>query len=105
MNCDKCKHDHAGEELGFVCVGCPCPERPKKPLPACLACSNKAARYCRSCAIDVAIECYDEDPVRDSERDDVVAFLKQCAVDYERCGTARSLEELIGCLEREEHRR
>src|SRR5215470_10947248 len=26
--CPKCKHQHAGRELGFICVGCPCPERP-----------------------------------------------------------------------------
>src|SRR5215467_7302110 len=26
--CPMCKHQHAGREFGFICVGCPCPERP-----------------------------------------------------------------------------
>lgn len=26
--CDACKHHHAGKEVGFICIGCPCPERP-----------------------------------------------------------------------------
>jgi hypothetical protein len=26
--CDKCDHDHQGEHLAFICIGCPCPERP-----------------------------------------------------------------------------
>jgi len=26
--CSTCKHQHAGPEIGFICVGCPCPERP-----------------------------------------------------------------------------
>lgn len=26
--CPKCGHQHAGRELAFICVGCPCPERP-----------------------------------------------------------------------------
>jgi len=29
--CPKCKHRHAGRELGFICIGCPCPERPDLP--------------------------------------------------------------------------
>jgi hypothetical protein len=27
--CPKCNHQHAGPEIGFICVGCPCPERPE----------------------------------------------------------------------------
>ncbi len=28
MKCDKCGHTHAGIALGYICVGCPCEERP-----------------------------------------------------------------------------
>ena len=27
-NCAACGHEHMGADLAFVCVGCPCPERP-----------------------------------------------------------------------------
>lgn len=28
MTCKKCGHDHQGKRLGFICIGCPCDERP-----------------------------------------------------------------------------
>lgn len=29
--CTGCGHQHAGRELAYICVGCPCPETPGKP--------------------------------------------------------------------------
>jgi hypothetical protein len=26
--CPACQHEHKGEHLGFICVGCPCPKAP-----------------------------------------------------------------------------
>lgn len=30
--CPTCQHHHAGDALGRICVGCPCPERPTGPV-------------------------------------------------------------------------
>lgn len=27
-HCDACGHDHAGRSVGFICIGCPCDQRP-----------------------------------------------------------------------------
>jgi hypothetical protein len=29
--CPQCGHEHAGIDLAFICIGCPCPETPGKP--------------------------------------------------------------------------
>jgi hypothetical protein len=51
-HCEACGHDHQGRELGYTCIGCPCPKtpgRPRKPgsCDLCLGlpceCSAKAA--------------------------------------------------------------
>ncbi len=32
--CPECGHQHQGASLAFICIGCPCPERPQPPAPA-----------------------------------------------------------------------
>ena len=31
MNCPSCHHEHQGKSLAYICIGCPCPERPGAP--------------------------------------------------------------------------
>lgn len=26
--CEACGHEHQGERLAYICIGCPCPEKP-----------------------------------------------------------------------------
>jgi hypothetical protein len=33
-DCAVCGHAHAGPEVGYICVGCPCPETPGHPAKA-----------------------------------------------------------------------
>lgn len=28
--CSTCEHDHQGDRLAYICIGCPCPETPGK---------------------------------------------------------------------------
>jgi hypothetical protein len=32
--CPACGHEHQGEPLAFICIGCACPETPGKPVEA-----------------------------------------------------------------------
>lgn len=32
MKCSECHHEHQGASLAYICVGCPCPERPGAPV-------------------------------------------------------------------------
>lgn len=42
--CPSCKHEHAGPELAFICVGCICEERPAAPSRLACARCGKAWR-------------------------------------------------------------
>lgn len=33
QTCKSCGHEHTGVAFAFICVGCPCEERPGKPMP------------------------------------------------------------------------
>lgn len=62
-NCPACGHQHAGTNLASICVGCPCPERPRaepktgqaRPVLPCPACGSYSvehvcgSRLCGTC--------------------------------------------------------
>lgn len=74
----------------------------------CTRCDNECEILeCRDCSEEVWTPEYggNETDGRQAELEDVLEFLKQVAVDYERCGRAASVEQLAKCLESGEHRR
>lgn len=87
-HCNACGHEHRGAELAYICVGCPCEERPGFE-------AGEAA----------AVELESEEATREDELDDVLRLLRRHDADQVRGITPPTMSELIGALERGEHHR
>ena len=99
MNCDNCTHDHAGAALAFICIGCPCPERPGK------AESDAAVAEAEGDAEWAALNAERADEQADLELDDVLTFLRRHERDQLLGIVAPPLAALIEQLKAGEHRR
>lgn len=99
MNCNACGHEHQGAALAYICVGCPCPERPA-PDEA----PDIRTRLCEwGQGLCHCPECLRWDGA-DGELKEVLRFLRRHDRDQVLGITPPTVAELIAALERGEHR-
>lgn len=101
-SCIACGHEHQGAKHAYICIGCPCPERPgqseevEDPEDDAYACLAHGIPDCAECAAGHAVE---------DEIDDVLVFLRRHERDQIIGITPPPLADIITALERGEHRR
>lgn len=78
--CIGCEHHHAGSQLGFICVGCPCSKRPGETLSGG---PKRCPRHCSECPTERGAHHFIEQIGSAEEEPDHAAALAGHAAWYE----------------------